>query len=126
AQRHNMPVQQLTAFSAWARHLTTPPVVSLLASLLAVGLPGWSTVAWPAHSGRRWPGHAVAQSPQRAASLGSRRYRADCERASDSVSWPAGSPKRDITSCDFCTPLTSCVRTLLTVSLLLMGRVFTD
>src|SRR5215470_10347494 len=26
AQRHNMPVQQLTAFNACARHLTTPPV----------------------------------------------------------------------------------------------------
>src|SRR5262249_13657600 len=29
AHRHNMPVQQLTAFRAWARYLTTPPLVSL-------------------------------------------------------------------------------------------------
>src|SRR5215813_15462175 len=53
AQRHNMTVQQLTAFSAWARHLTTPPVVQPLASPPVIGLPGWSTVAWPAHSGRQ-------------------------------------------------------------------------
>src|SRR5215510_6868876 len=53
AQRHNMPVQQLTAFSAWARHLTTPPVVQPLTSPPVVGLPDSSTVAWPAHSGQR-------------------------------------------------------------------------
>ena len=28
AQRHNMAVQQLTAFSAWARHLSTTPLSS--------------------------------------------------------------------------------------------------
>src|SRR5215470_13616228 len=32
APRHNMPVQQLTVFSAWARHLTTTPVFQLLTS----------------------------------------------------------------------------------------------
>jgi hypothetical protein len=47
-QRHNMPVQQLTAFRAWARHLTMPPVVQPIAGSLA-------------HSGRRWPGHGVAR-----------------------------------------------------------------
>src|SRR5215831_11927552 len=61
AQRYNMPVQQLTAFSAWAHHLTTTPVCQPLTSPHAVELPDWSTVAWPAHSAQRWPGHGAAQ-----------------------------------------------------------------
>src|SRR5215467_11116476 len=42
APRHNMPFQQITAFRAWARHLTTPLVVQPLVSPPVVGLPGWS------------------------------------------------------------------------------------
>src|SRR5215471_17188264 len=37
--RHNMTVQQLAVFSAWARHLTTTPVFQLLTSPPVIGLP---------------------------------------------------------------------------------------
>src|SRR5215831_4681107 len=104
AQRHNMTVQQLAVFSAWARHLTTPPVFQPLTSLPVVGLPGWSSAGSPGHCGQRWPEHEVARSPRRAASLGSRRYRGDCERAWDSAASPAGSPPRDTPSPDFYGP----------------------
>src|SRR5215831_239394 len=70
APRHNTPVHQLTVFRTCARHLTTTPVFQLLTSPPAVGLPGWSTVAWPAHSGRRWPEHEVDRSPRPVASPG--------------------------------------------------------
>src|SRR5262249_44790267 len=70
AQRHNMPVQQLTAFSAWARHLTTPSGVSVPRVLPVGGAADSSTVAVPRHSRRRWAGHGVARSPRPIASPG--------------------------------------------------------
>jgi hypothetical protein len=60
AQSHNMAVQQLAVFSAWARHLTTTLVSQPLTSPPAAELPGSSTAGSLAHSGRQWPGHEVA------------------------------------------------------------------
>src|SRR5215467_9098927 len=64
AQRHHMTVHQLTAFNAWARHLTMLPVVQPLVSLLVAVRRDWSTVESLAHSGQRWRGHEVARSPR--------------------------------------------------------------
>src|SRR5258706_35662 len=62
AQSHHMAVQQLAAFSTWARHRTTTPVCQPLTSTPAVGWPAGSPppdtlspdfyVRWP-HRPRR-------------------------------------------------------------------------
>jgi hypothetical protein len=52
-QRHNMAVQQLTAFSVCARYLTTTPVVHPRAPLAVTVRPDWSVAALPQYSGQQ-------------------------------------------------------------------------